>query len=338
MDKKKDFSRRKFLQILGSVVAGGTLAGFAGAMFKKVSPGGFSTGTGGGNTARPQKPLASPYRMVSAFEVPGAIEGFEANAHGVIVATAGSVLVYDRSGGLVGNFAIRSRVRDLASDGKLLYVLFPDGVEVYDIGGMPVREWSACSGGSDYCSLTVVGESVFVTDAGNKNICKYSTQGAFVRVIESPDRFIIPSYSFGITHSGDAIYCSNPGRHRVESYTLDGEYSGSFGTAGGGEGMFAGCCNPVHLTISPAGEIITSEKGVPRVSCYGTDGRFRGVMLDGEALGSASAARRTGIVDDMLFVAGGNRVSVFRYDPLVAAATACGTCNAACPLRTGLTI
>lgn len=338
MDKKKEVSRRRFLSILGTVVAGGTLGGLAAAMFRRVSPVGLSAG--GNATVTPSRtPAASPYRMVAAFDVPDTIEGFEVSGDRVVVALPGSVLVYDHSGGLAGNFAVRNAVRGVAAgDDGLLYVLFPDGVEVYDMEGVQVREWSAADERADYCSLTVAGGSVFVTDAGNKNIRKYTSQGTPVRVIESPDRFIVPSYSFGITHAAGAIYCSNPGRHRVESYSLDGEYLGSFGRAGGGEGMFAGCCNPVHLTTSAAGEVIASEKGVPRVSCYGTDGQFRGVLLNDEALGGGNAARRIKVAGDRVFVAGGERVSIFRYDQRIAAATACGSCATACPLRTGITI
>jgi sugar lactone lactonase YvrE len=281
------------------------------------------------------------------MEVPDTIEGLEVMGDGIVVAVQGGILVYDRTGGLTGNFAVRSRVRDLASADGLLYVLYPDGVEVYDPEGEQVREWETDDASVDFCSMTVVGGSVFVTDAGNKNIRKYTSDGEFVRTIESPDRFIVPSYSFGITHTEDAIYCSNPGRHRVESYSLDGEFLGSFGRPGGGEGMFVGCCNPVHLSVSPAGEIIASEKGVPRISCYAADGRFRSVLLDDRALGGENpgngakaggvTARRVRIEGEKIIVAGGERVSVFRYDPAFAAETACGRCNVSCPLRTTLT-
>jgi hypothetical protein len=340
MDKVKDVSRRRFFQILGSVVAGGALVGFAGAMFKRSFS---SRGTAlpalssSGGTAAPAAPV-SPYRLVGAFETPDLIESFELSGDRLIVAVPGGVVVYDHSGTLLNNFAVGTGIRDMAAAHGALYLLYPSRVEVCDMDGGEIRSWEARDAEADYCSMAVTDEGLFVTDAGSKTIRKYTLGGELVRVIESPDRFIVPSYSFGITCAGGVLYCSNPGRHRVESYSLDGEYLGSFGRAGGAEGMFSGCCNPVHLTTSAAGEIIASEKGVPRISCYSSDGTFRSTLLGGEALGGGNNARRVKTSADRIFVAGPDRVSVFRYDPRIASATACGSCATDCPLRTGTLI
>ena len=68
-----------------------------------------------------------------------------------------------------------------------------------------------------------------------------------MKFIQSPSGFIVPSYSFGITNIDGVVYCSNPGRHLVESYSPEGEYISSFGKPGGAAGLFSGCCNPVYL-------------------------------------------------------------------------------------------
>ena len=212
--------------------------------------------------------------------------------------------------------------------------------------GSLIRDWEACSDNSDYCSLTVFGNHVFVTDASNKNICQYQTDGTLTRFINSPKGFVVPSYSFSITHIGETVYCSNPGRHLVESYSQDGEFLASFGEAGLAAGRFSGCCNPVHVIASPTGELLTSEKGVPRISCYSLNGEFRSILLDEKALGGGHDAYEMRILDnDKIVVAGKNGVSTYQYDEQLAKASAqapsssaCALCGIDCPLRTGVMI
>jgi hypothetical protein len=275
----------------------------------------------------------SPYKLISSFNASGRIEAFELSGDELIVAISDSVFIYKQEGELANKFGVGGNIRDIATNGDVIYLLFATRIELYDKSGKWLRSWEACSELSDYCSFTLADDFVFVTDAGNKNICKYTKTGDFVQFIQSPDGFIVPSYSFGITYVKGIIYCSNPGRHRVESYSINGEYIASFGQAGAIAGTFGGCCNPVHLAGTSAGEIITSEKGNPRISCYGSSGEFRSVMLDSEALGGGNYAYDVKIYNDKLFVAGRNRVSTFKYDTTPAQGTACSSCGVDCPLR-----
>ena len=335
--KKEDstnISRKKFLRICGSVIAGGAIVGVSGKLLYNKY----------GNQEVERKAQAvpqgskSPYRLLSSIEVPEWIDGFELSGDKVIVAAANGIYVYDRSGNLSQNFAVASKVRDIAVKDETIYLLFPTRIEAYNMEGDLVRDWKACDDHADYCSFAIAGDNLFVTDAGNKAIFKYSTDGSFVSVISSPNDFIIPSYSFGITASNNRIYCSNPGRHQVESYTLDGQYKGAFGKAGGAAGMFCGCCNPVHLTHTSNGEIITSEKGNPRISCYSSDGKFRSVLLDSKALGGGNVAYNVRLDDDKVIVSGKNRISFFQYDGALAEGTDCSLCGLECPLRKNVTI
>jgi len=102
--------------------------------------------------------------------------------------------------------------------------------------------------------------------------------------------------------------------------------------------MFCGCCNPVHLTHTSNGEIITSEKGNPRISCYSSDGKFRSVLLDSKALGGGNVAYNVRLDDDKVIVSGKNRISFFQYDGALAEGTDCSLCGLECPLRKNVTI
>lgn len=338
---KNKILRRKFLQICGSVIAGGSILSLSGILFRNrlFAPNNnrnSSITTNGLSVQRDA--FASPYKLVSSFSVPDPVESFELVGDNIVVATSNTISVYSRTGQLLNNFAVASNLRDIATDNGNLYLLFPTRIEVYDQNGDWLRDWEACSDQSDYCSMAIAPGAVFVTDAANKNICQYTTAGNFVRFIQSPNDFIIPSYSFGITYTNGTLYCSNSGRHQIEKYTTEGEYLGSFGKAGGATGMFCGCCNPVHLTYTSTGEIITSEKGNPRISCYGENGEFRSMLLDSKALGGGHTAYDIKVHNDKLFIAGKNLISTFQYDQILAAKTACSACGVDCPLRKGVLI
>ena len=60
----------------------------------------------------------------------------------------------------------------------------------------------------------------------------------------------------------------NPGRHKIEAYTFDGELETSWGTPATTIGGFSGCCNPTHIAMLPDGSFVTSEKGLARVKVY----------------------------------------------------------------------
>ena len=336
---KKRISRKKFLQICRTAIAGGSILGVSGFILRKnhVLQQGrpdndklFTITTQSGMNEN----FISPYKPVSSISVPEGLETFELAGDNLIVATSNSIFIYDKAGKVLNNFAIRSNLRDIATDHAHIYLLFPARIEVYSHEGAWLHEWEANSNSSDYCAMAVYGNALFVTDAASKHICKFTTEGEFVKFIESPNGFVIPSYSFGITCSDGVIYCSNSGRHQVEKYTSDGDYLGTFGRAGGAVGTFCGCCNPVYLSNTSSGDIITSEKGTPRISCYSKNGEFRSMLLDSKMLGGGVSAYKVKVHHDRLFVAGGNnKIVTFQYDRMSAAKTACSGCSANCPLR-----
>lgn len=336
-DKKKKISRKKFLQLCGSFIAGGSIVGVSGVLLSKrfAIP---ATNLRANITGAAKDNFSSPYKLVSSFSVPDQIEAFELIGENIIAAASNNIFIYDRAGGLINNFAIASNLRDIATDTQNIYLLFPARIEVYNLAGEWLHEWEACSDQSDYCSMAITPDALFVTDAANKHICQYTRGGNFIRFIQSPEGFVIPSYSFGIAYADEVLYCSNPGRHKVEKYTPDGEYIGAFGKAGGAIGMFCGCCNPVHLAYTATGEIITSEKGNPRISCYSPDGEFRSLLLDRKTLGGGNTAYDIKVENDKIFVTGKNLISTYQYDKVLAAATGCSGCGVDCPLREGMTV
>lgn len=337
-DNKNKITRRKFLQVGGSLALGAVFIGVMGRSLWKMmtNPADIFFDAKDpqrqpGNSSN--EPLVSPYRRTFGFEVPAEITALEVMNNHIVVGIPNFIYLYGFDGKIQEGFPVRGDVRDMCCYNNRLYVLFPSHVEVYEGEGHLVQEWEACSEDADYCSLTVFDGGVFVTDASAKNICQYHLDGTLARFIKSPNGFVVPSYSFGITNMDGKVFCSNPGRHQVEEYSADGEYIGAWGKTGTGAGEFSGCCNPVHITNTAAGELLTSEKGLPRISCYSPDGTFRSVLLDDKALGGGHAAYDIKVFDDKLIITGGKKVSVFQYDERHAAQTLCGACTLDCPMK-----
>ena len=257
--------------------------------------------------------FVSPYKRIASFDLPDEVNRMDLYDGKLFVSAGQSVYIVDE-GRILADFQVKPDVRDIAVTGGGIYILYPAGIEVYSLQGEPVRQWEACSDLSDYCSLAVTGNHVFVTDAENKNICKYTTDGNFAGFINSPRDFIIPSYAFDIEAWNDTIYCVNAGRHLVETYTLDGDFIAAFGGPGGEAGFFAGCCNPVYISFTPKGDLLTSEKGNPRISRFARNGKFMEVLLNSKLLGGGNKAYAIQAFEDILFVANKNSITVFQYD------------------------
>jgi len=252
-----------------------------------------------------------PYEKTGSFNVPGEINRFELHDNNFYIITSNGVYIYDNEGNQISGFQVKEEARDIAVRGSNIFILYPTLIEVYSADGELNRYWEACSELSDYWAFTLAGDYVFVTDAENKHISQYTIEGNFVKFINSPINFIIPSYSFDIASLNDTIYCVNSGRHLIEKYTLDGEFIASFGGPGGAEGYFSGCCNPVYITFSPEGDLLTSEKGNPRISSFSRSGEFNQILLNSRAMGGGNTAYQTISTADKLFVASGNAISVF---------------------------
>ena len=310
MEKEQNnMSRRRFLQVGGSIMLGAAFAGVMGRSLWKMLTNPADIFYDGKEAKRMKDELervqfVSPYRRTFGFVVPDEITALELIGDQIVVGTSNNIYRYGINGELQGNFSVRSGLRDIAVYNDKLYLLFPSRIEVYDRQGEAIQEWEACSDDADYCQLTVLKEGVFVTDAAAKNICQYKPDGTLARFIKSPNGFVVPSYSFGITNFNGHVFCSNPGRHIVEQYTVNGEYVASFGKSGMGAGEFSGCCNPVQIIATEKGELLTSEKGLPRISCYGSDGTFHSILLDDKALGGGHSAYDMRMLGDKLIVAG----------------------------------
>lgn len=175
-------------------------------------------------------------------------------------------------------------------DGRL-YVGTNDRIEVYDDKGQRIASWESLGANAVVTAIAVSRDDVFVADAGNRIVVRYDLSGKVVNRIGEKNLernvpgFIIPSPYFDLVVSKDGLLrVVNPGRLRVEAYTLEGDFEFSWGKSSVAVDGFCGCCNPANIAMLPDGGFVTSEKGLARVKVYDSEGTFVGVVAGSEQL------------------------------------------------------
>ncbi len=171
------------------------------------------------------------------------------------------------------------------AEGGAVYVGIKDRVEVYDAAGQQSGAWSCPWPDSVVTGIAVFKGDVYVADAGHRTVLHYNREGRLLGRIGDKDAnrgiegFVVPTPHFDLAVPPDGLLRAvNPGRHRVEAYTADGQLEVSWGRFGSDVEGFTGCCNPVALAVLPDGGFVTAEKGVVRVKVFTPDGRFLGVV------------------------------------------------------------
>lgn len=287
------------------------VGGFVAYMFALMTDSTAEYGEISGN----QRDFVSPCTLEATYTLPQKVHRMRLSNSSVYAAAADSVFVFGKSDmACISRFYAGKNIADIAIDSvrREVYVLYDTKIRVFTHAGQPVREWEACSDNSLYASVALTAGYVFVTDAENLNVCQYSKEGQFIRFISSPRGFIIPTGAFGIEAFRDTVWCINSGRHQIESYTVDGTFIASFGIPGSKPGAFPGCCNPASIAFTREGQLLTSEKGNPRICLFERSGRFVRMLLNSQSLGGGHEAYRIQAADGKIYVAGRQSLAVFQ--------------------------
>jgi len=224
-----------------------------------------------------------------------------ANLHGMAVDSKGAIYVagdkairvFNESGELLREVKLNGTARcvTIADDGKI-YIGMKDHVLVYNRQFKPAAVWQSLGDEAFFTSIAVSKNDVFVANAGNRMVVHYDTSGQIINHIGKKDKdrnipgFVVPSPYFDLAVGPDGLLrVANPGRHRIEAYTFDGELEfwwGEFSNVN--IKGFTGCCNPVNFAMLQDGSFITCEKGLVRVKRYDAEGAFTDVVAGPEQL------------------------------------------------------
>jgi hypothetical protein len=195
--------------------------------------------------------------------------------------------------------------RAIAAADGLIYIGLRDHVEVFDTKGQRKAVWDSPAKKTWFTALAVTANDVFAADSGGRIILRYDKTGKLLGRIGEKNKernipgFIVPSPYLDVEIAKDGLLrVNNPGRHRVEIYTTDGDFEGSWGTATMGITGFCGCCNPINIAMLPDGKYVTCEKGLPRVKIYSAQGEFESVVAGPESFPeNAKACASKGLGD-----------------------------------------
>lgn len=279
--------RRGFVRrTLGGAASLGALSIFAADKSKEANPFAYDVS----RFLKTDSKLIA-YEQKQVFPIPrtGA-RGIAMDTDGHLLIAAGKHVTRLKSDGtLVSETALSAEVKCIAAAGEEVFVGFRDHVAVYDRAGQRKAVWDS-PGSKCYLTGLAAGENdLFVADAGQRIVLRYDRSGKLVQRIGDKDKernipgFIVPSPFFAVTLAKDGLLrVTNPGRHRVEIYTTEGDLELAWGNPGAAIENFCGCCNPIHLAVLPDGRVVTLEKGIPRVKIHAADGAFESVVAGAE--------------------------------------------------------
>jgi hypothetical protein len=203
------------------------------------------------------------------------------SASNIFIAGDKEVQIIDKSFHKIQSFSVDSIPHCIAVGHKEIYLGLGNHVEVYDVKGVKLIKWPGLNNKGYITAMAVNGPYLYVADAGNRVVLKYNHDGHLVSQIGKKDKsrgidgFIIPSMYFDVAIGPDNdLWVVNPGKHKVENFSANGELISSWGTTSIQLEGFAGCCNPAHFAILPDGNFVTYEKGLDRIKLYDQTGKF----------------------------------------------------------------
>lgn len=202
------------------------------------------------------------------------------------LATGNTVVVMTQAGLRERELTLDAPVRcvAVATDGTIAAGL-RDRIVMFDAQGNRLSTWPMPGNRAWLTGLAVGEHDLFAADAGNRVVLRFDRSGKLLGRIGEKDPardiagFVVPSPYFSVKiHPDGLLRVTNPGRHRVEAYTFEGDFEGAWGKPSASIDGFCGCCNPIRVAPLPDGRLITCEKGLPRVKLYSATGEFETVV------------------------------------------------------------
>lgn len=246
---------------------------------------------------------------------------------GVLVAGDRAVRRFDPAGVQRGEIKLERPPHGLqVTSADEVAIIFGNHFEIWDLAGRQKLRSARLGDDTFLTAIGVLEGTLYLADAGRREIlmCDRRTGeviGRFGRRDEPPGApgLVVPSPYLDLAVGAGRLHVANPGRLRVETYTLDGRYESAWGGPGMAVDRFCGCCNPVYFVRLPDGRFLTSEKGLARINVYGAAGEFQGAVAGPLTLVDDKDLARRACADCRLGggfdVACGDPARVFVLDP-----------------------
>jgi sugar lactone lactonase YvrE len=213
-----------------------------------------------------------------------ALRGITVDAQDQIFAVGDSeVKVFDSKGALNRRWSTSQPGFSIAVEGEIVYTGQEGQLEIYDNSGKLLDSWRDPERLGLVTAIGLLSDHVLIADTRDRCIRRYDKKGTFLNNIGKENRrhgFLIPNgaVDFAVDDQG-IIHAANPGKHRVERYTPEGDLLGHFGRFDGRDPKgFPGCCNPTNVTVTDGGLVYVTEKAGPRAKVYDAEGKLLAVI------------------------------------------------------------
>lgn len=207
------------------------------------------------------------------------------------LAAGKQIILINQEGRTLLEIAAGQEIRCIAvaNDGTI-YAGLRDSIDVYDSKGQRLNSWRPIVSQPWFTSLACGEKELFVADAANRVVLRLDRSGKLLSRIGEKNKargksgWMVPSPYFDLTIGPEGLlWVVNPGYHRLEGYSFEGDLEASWGEPSFGIAGFCGCCNPSYFTRLSDGRFITSEKGLLRIKVYSAKGVFESVVAGPEA-------------------------------------------------------
>ena len=200
-----------------------------------------------------------------------------------------------------------------------IVVAHPASITVYTAEGQLGTSWKLPGEESNLRSLALTPDYLFAADTSKRSVHRFSEYGDLDLTFGD---FTVYASPIVLTYSPQtgSLYIANPGKHRVEVFTQNGEYQPelSWGEPSTGYLGFAGCCNPIGLAVLDDGGILTVEKAISRMKIF-HNGGFDSIVAGPGILDSLPPGmmRQSPLTPDRYFAAAvlsEGRIAVFDFE------------------------
>ena len=213
------------------------------------------------------------------------IESFVRIGDTHIVCVGGKEMkILSRTGAAPISVSLTATAKAVTAVGDKIYAGVRDHVELFDLSGKTTGTWPTFGQGAVITAITVAGDNVYVADAGQRVVYRTDLSGEILQRFGQRDEskhypgLILPSPHLDVALHDGLLWINNPGQHELEGFDSSGNMVRHWGAAGMTIEKFAGCCNPTDFAIFADGRFVTSEKGVPRVKIYSSEGQLQSVV------------------------------------------------------------
>ncbi len=230
------------------------------------------------------------YSLEYALRYDGSTRLFQRTLTGIAVDAAdriyilgdGKVKVFEADGNFLRTWKAPEGALCLTagSEGHI-YFGIPGRVEICNSSGTRIGGFSIEDNGqpANITSIKTFGKDILAAVASARCIKRYDSNGRQIGIIGIHGKnrgFMLPNRLLDMDVDAEGVVrATDPGRHRVSSWGLDGTPEGFFGKFGQlNPEDFVGCCNPVNLALAPDGKIVTAEKVAARLKVYNPQGKL----------------------------------------------------------------